>query len=273
MNNFALRAAIPLGIVSAVLLGSVAAAQTTTSPVISNIEVSPSSTSATISWTTNEPATGQVGYGQNSTSSPYEFSSEYHPLLTTSHMVTLNSLIASTTYNFAVMSGFGTTSTSTASTTSANNTFLTLSTVVTPTSTPTTTPTTTPSDLDNLIDRLEDLQDDFPSFASKIQNFINDLLGHDNGTSTPPTSGSARIDQDGQTRNAGGHIDFSGRGFAPEQTISIKRGGVSIGSAYADGGGNFSTGAMSVPTTAGSYTYTFTGDESGEVANAVITVQ
>jgi hypothetical protein len=68
-------------------------------------------------------------------------------------------------------------------------------------------------------------------------------------------------------------VDFSGRNFGHEETVTISRNGSQVGSAHADGGGNFSTGSMSIPSAAGTYTYAFTGSNSGKSASSTITVQ
>lgn len=77
----------------------------TTAPVISSISVgSLASTSATVSWTTNEAATSKVYFG---TTTPLVFStaaSRSSSTLTTSHALTLTPLVASTTYYYAVQS-------------------------------------------------------------------------------------------------------------------------------------------------------------------------
>ena len=78
----------------------VAAALDTMPPVISNIVTTPSSTSATITWTTNELATSRVDYGLADTYS--SFVSD--PTLVTSHSIHLTSLSSSTTYHFSVTS-------------------------------------------------------------------------------------------------------------------------------------------------------------------------
>ncbi|HEX2295851.1 MAG TPA: PQQ-dependent sugar dehydrogenase [Actinomycetota bacterium] len=73
----------------------------TTPPVISGISVShPSKTSATITWTTNEPADSQVEYGPTSS---YETATPRDPALVTRHSVTLTGL-SKTTYHFRVVS-------------------------------------------------------------------------------------------------------------------------------------------------------------------------
>ncbi len=70
-------------------------------PMISNIQTSVTTNSATITWTTDQAASSQVNYGVTTT---YTSSSTLSPTLTTSHSVTLNNLMPGTTYNFDVMS-------------------------------------------------------------------------------------------------------------------------------------------------------------------------
>lgn len=71
-------------------------------PVISNIAVSGTeTTSATITWTTDEPATSQVVYG---TTSAYGSSTTVDQTLKISHSVTLTGLATDTVYHFAVKS-------------------------------------------------------------------------------------------------------------------------------------------------------------------------
>ena len=69
-------------------------------PVISNIVTTPSSTSATITWTTNELATSRVDYGLADTYG--SFVSD--PTLVTSHSIQLTGLSSSITYHFKVTS-------------------------------------------------------------------------------------------------------------------------------------------------------------------------
>ena len=71
----------------------------TTGPVISAVVAVPSSTSAIITWTTNESASSQVAYG---TTTSYGTLSPLNPALVISHSVTLNGLTASTVYQFSV---------------------------------------------------------------------------------------------------------------------------------------------------------------------------
>lgn len=71
-----------------------------TPPVISNGSASAASTSITVQWMTNEPATSQVDYG---TTKNYG-SVKYDASLTTAHTVTLTNLQKKTTYHFKVSS-------------------------------------------------------------------------------------------------------------------------------------------------------------------------
>jgi hypothetical protein len=84
-------------------------------PNISNIQTSVTTTSATITWTTDEAASSQVNYG---VTTAYSLSSTLNTNLSTTHSVTLTGLMPGTTYDFDVMSANinGTSSTSSNST-------------------------------------------------------------------------------------------------------------------------------------------------------------
>ena len=70
-------------------------------PVITSISSGiPSDTSATVTWTTDEPATSQVNYG---TTTGYGSASSSAALVT-SHSITLTGLTAETTYHFQIQS-------------------------------------------------------------------------------------------------------------------------------------------------------------------------
>ncbi|MEK7493641.1 MAG: fibronectin type III domain-containing protein, partial [Patescibacteria group bacterium] len=74
----------------------------TTAPVITGVATSSiTQTGATVGWTTDEPADGQVEYG---TSTAYGLSSSPVTATTTAHSVSLGSLTASTTYHYLVKS-------------------------------------------------------------------------------------------------------------------------------------------------------------------------
>jgi phosphodiesterase/alkaline phosphatase D-like protein len=73
----------------------------TTPPVISAVSASASSTSAVISWTTNEAATSRVDYGTSPTSLTSNVSDA---VLATSHTLTLTGLTSGTTYYYRVTS-------------------------------------------------------------------------------------------------------------------------------------------------------------------------
>ena len=88
-------------------------------PVISAVNATNvTSSSATITWTTDQPASSLVNFG---TTASYGLSS-LNPALDTSHSVTLTSLLPNTTYNFDVVSA----NSSAQSVTSPNGTFKTL---------------------------------------------------------------------------------------------------------------------------------------------------
>jgi phosphodiesterase/alkaline phosphatase D-like protein len=73
----------------------------TTVPVITNVAATPAATSATVTWTTNEPADGQVQYGLTTS---YGSSSSLASSLTTAHSIGLSGLSAGTTYHYRVLS-------------------------------------------------------------------------------------------------------------------------------------------------------------------------
>lgn len=90
----------------------------TTAPIISSIAVSGiSSTTATVTWTTNENATGKVYYG---TSTPITFGSESNVGTGSmmNHSAALTGLMASTTYYIAIQAKDAANNTATTSTTS-----------------------------------------------------------------------------------------------------------------------------------------------------------
>lgn len=80
-------------------------AQDTTAPVVSGVAVSAvATTTATISWATNEPATSLVYWGTSTPVSVLNATLSGNNTLVTSHVVTLNALSASTTYYYLVKS-------------------------------------------------------------------------------------------------------------------------------------------------------------------------
>jgi hypothetical protein len=91
----------------------------TTAPTISSVSSVPAQTTATISWTTNEPATSEIDYGVNTGYGSASLSAT----LVTAHSITLTGLASNTLYNFRVSSEDAASNTRT----SANFTFTTLS--------------------------------------------------------------------------------------------------------------------------------------------------
>jgi hypothetical protein len=86
---------------SALVIVNPPASGDTTAPLISNIVRDPASTSAVITWTTDEPATSRVNFGTSATSLTRVASSSS---FVTTHRVTLTSLEPSTTYYFQLQS-------------------------------------------------------------------------------------------------------------------------------------------------------------------------
>jgi hypothetical protein len=78
-----------------------AQAADTTRPVLSYIRVSAGTTSATVTWYTDEPATGQAFYG---TTTSYGRTTTKATALTTAHSRTLTGLTAGTTYHVQLRS-------------------------------------------------------------------------------------------------------------------------------------------------------------------------
>ena len=82
------------------LLDTLPSGTDTTPPVISSVSSgTPSSSGATITWTTNEPSSTQVDYG---TTPAYGTSTTLNATLVTSHTQTLSGLTANTPYHFRV---------------------------------------------------------------------------------------------------------------------------------------------------------------------------
>ncbi|CAD7780195.1 MAG: Right handed beta helix region [Candidatus Methanoperedenaceae archaeon GB50] len=71
------------------------------SPVISEVDSQPSTNSAVITWTTDEPATSQVEYGLNT---DYGSLTNLDSNLVTSHSVTITGLVPETLYHYRVRS-------------------------------------------------------------------------------------------------------------------------------------------------------------------------
>ena len=89
-----------------------------------------------------------------------------------------------------------------------------------------------------------------------------------------PTTSRATIIPTTVTARPGEHVDFNGRHFGHEETVTIYRDGRMVQTAHADGGGNFSTGSVVLPTTPGTYIYTFVGQATGEsIPVTVIIIQ
>jgi hypothetical protein len=91
-------------------------------------------------------------------------------------------------------------------------------------------------------------------------------------TSTGDHSNGATINPPSITTRGGNSVDFNGRNFGHEESISITLNGTLIRSAHADGGGNFTTGSVTLPMAPGMYTYTFTGQISGDMTTVTVMI-
>jgi hypothetical protein len=250
-----------LGAAALVAASMLAPAVSLAAPQISLIDVTPSSSGATIEWMTDEDADAQVFYG---TTAAYTASTTVMDDDDTEHSVMLSGLSPSTMYHFSVYS----TNDDDELATSSDMTFTTLA------ATTGTTTSTTTDDM-TLEERVEELEGIILWLQQQITLLLQRLgSGGGNGTATttPPTAGGAMIEQHGKTYAAGSSIDFSGRYFMPNQNVIVSLNGQTLRTAYADGGGNFTTGSMSLPSTAGTYTYHFAGSK-GDSVNATITVK
>lgn len=95
------------------------------------------------------------------------------------------------------------------------------------------------------------------------------MSGPDLCTAAP--SGTGHIDQNGASVRAGTNIDFGGHDFGCEERVTVMHEETSVGTAFTNRDGSFSTGSMAVPAP-GSHTYIFIGQNSGTRAQAAITV-
>ncbi len=93
------------------------------------------------------------------------------------------------------------------------------------------------------------------------------------GSTTPPSGNMTTLTPVTQNVTAGQHVDFNGRNFGHEETVTIMLNGSQTGTAHADGGGNFTTGSITTPTMSGTYTYTFVGATSNIQMLSTIIVQ
>ena len=283
------------------------------STTVSGVVASTTDTTALITWTTNEPATGQIRYG---TSTSYTATSTLQTIPALSHSQMLSGLMPDTLYHFAILSsiasGTATTSldrmfvtrhaqvmstssststssatstTGMASTTSATSTMGMGSTTASSTATTSPTLAEMQSEIVLLWNRIHVLENLIAQLQLWIQMWMpahghtetSPGMGNGSGTnlstSTPTTAAMGTIDQNGSIGRVGGAIDFGGRHFGHEEAVLVTLGGTTIASAHADGGGNFSTGSLRLPMSAGTYSYSFRGQTSGIMSTATVTVQ
>jgi hypothetical protein len=223
------------------------------------------STQAVITWTSDEPSTSQIAYG--TTEGMYISTTTQDSTMMTNHSVTLSNLSPNTLYHYRIVSSNASSTTSFGT----NNTFTTAATTPPATTTPA---TTTPStDITMLQNQISALQNRILTLEAQVVLLISNQNNNGNGGTTTPVSGTAMISPGTATMSQNQSIDFNGRGFGAEENVIAMVNGTTIGTFHADGGGNFSTGSMSIPGMTGAQTVTFTGQNSGRVGTASITFQ
>lgn len=262
----------------AVLLGSVgilgiARAQTatttdttasTTSPVISDITVTPSDTGATISWMTDQSADSQILFG---TTTNYTDATMFDSNLVTNHTQVINGLMQGTTYHFQIVSS---NSSTTSSGMSADQTFTTTN-VSGPGNTSGVGSTTDVQMLQNIIAEQQQQIADLRQQVAALTAELNAGSSTNNGTGNSGNSGPATLTPSNATYNPGATVDWNGRNFSHEQDVTVMLNGQQVAKAHADDGGNFTTGSYTLPSTPGTYTYTFT-DSAGDNMSSTITI-
>jgi hypothetical protein len=113
------------------------------------------------------------------------------------------------------------------------------------------------------------------SVSSSSSSSSSSLVSSSSSSSSSSTSvaSNATITPASATVRAGGVIDFGGRNWGREEDVRVTiNGGTPVTTVHADGGGNFSTGSIRVPTATGTKTYTFTGTRTGTVRTATVTM-
>jgi hypothetical protein len=248
---------------------SVAYAQVT-EPVLSSIAVTPAMTSALVTWNTDLNSTSQIAYG---TTASYGSLSPMSSTSVMNHAVALTGLAAGTTYHYKVISGNGT------STPNKSADYMFMTGMATTTSSTTDIVDASSTDPVVLQTEIQELEAQLALLTQQIIAFLNAHPDHHGnigdggwiGTTTPSMSSSAMIDQSVRTIRAGTTVDFTGRNFGHEEGVSVTMNGHTVTTAHADGGGNFSTGSLPALLTNGTVTYTFTGQNSGDVAQATVT--
>jgi TolA-binding protein len=130
--------------------------------------------------------------------------------------------------------------------------------------------------IDSLSGQIQSLSSQLDSMHNSINNSGNSGTATNSGSNTGGNSGSntgtASIFLSNATVRAGSSVDFNGRGFGIEEPVTVTMNGNQVASAHADGGGNFSTGSISVGHNLGTQTYNFRGMNSGKNTSATITV-
>ncbi|HEU5114881.1 MAG TPA: hypothetical protein VFT82_03895 [Candidatus Paceibacterota bacterium] len=292
--------------------GSTTGTGATAAPLVINgvnvVNGDPRAGTATVTWTTNVPATTQIFYGLSR--GAYTSSTTIDNTLTTDHVAMMTNLGQNETYHFVassddanganmasadqvltmpgikdgILNPSGTTAIN-ASTTllgapfvnSNTNTNAFLNGPVMNGTVLLGTAADLPT-LENMVIQLENQVNALRTEVSAMgggtvssSNSSNTSTNASTTASSAATQGAATITPSSSSVRNGSTVDFTGRGFWNNEPVTVMSNGTTIATAQADGGGNFSTGSLPVyASNGGSQTYTFTGQWSGITGSATV---
>lgn len=244
---------------------------TTGTPVVSSVVVTPDTngTGATVAWTTDATTGSQIQYG---TTNAYGLSTS-NSAMNTNHSMALLGLTPGTMYHYRIVF-----TDASGNVVNGEDRTFTTATVAGGGSTATTTAPTT-SDLPAQFQQLlQLLEQQINLLRQQIATLLAANGSSGGGTIFPQvpvgtiTGGPLSVTAGNSSVRAGSSVNFGGRNFGSEESVSIMLNGAQVGTAHADGSGNFSTGSMSAPTTPGMYVYTLKGAVSGATGTVTINV-
>ena len=258
--------------------GNVNTASASTSPAITGVGVTDNGNgTVSITWNTDIPGSSWVTYGLNSN---YTSSTTVNSNLSTSHSVTISGLTPGVRYHFMPNS----TGSSGMNSTAIDYSF------IMPGSTDNTDNDTsgTSTDVSALQSRVAALESQIASLQTLVASLQSQIQGLSNGSGSGASGGSSGngssngtttqdvgtgvISSNNSSVRSGTSIDFTGRGYWGDEPVVVRSGGQTVTTAHADSAGNFSTGSLSVGSSTGNQTYTFTGSWSGITGQATVNV-
>lgn len=248
---------------------------------ISNVSITETNNMATITWTTDIPVSSQVSYGPNSGN--YTSMSNVNANPTTNHFVVINNLNPGTTYHFQILPGttsggnsasVGTISGQSSNSSTSDMTFTTLQ-------------NTTQINNQLILDEITQIRNILAVLEQQIRSATGFWSGGGTTTSTAPGAGWIWNSSTGWTNSqgipwwngqipgnpvlepmnptvrAGTSVDIGGRNFGFRERVTVTSDGLTVATAMADDGGNFTTGSMLIGQMTGTKTFTFHGETSG----------